>query len=159
VCVDRSNLIVYFTALPLCPNKGFGNMEDLNAEMELLRSLSSRTPRFTAVDDLPLDQEDPAERRHASVEILDRFGGPQAQNQYFQGLGVSDARSDTRGVSSDFLASQFPRFSRAPDSQLEVFPFSVPSEAVSRGGDFSVRRASGVENVTTRETKRPKERE
>jgi hypothetical protein len=38
-------------------------------------------------------------------------------------------------------------------------PFPFQSEAVPRGGDFSVRRASVVENVTTRETKRPKERE
>ncbi len=82
MCVDRSNLIVYFTALTLCPDKGFERMDDLNAEMEVLQNLASRTPRFTAVEYLPLERKDPVERRHASVEFLDRFGGPQAQNQY-----------------------------------------------------------------------------
>ncbi len=159
VCVDRSNLIVYFAALPLCPDKGLGSMDDLDAEMEWLRNLSSRTSRFTAVDDLPLDREDPVERRHASVEFLDKFGGLQGQNQYFQGGRASETRSDTRGATNDFLASQFFRFSHVSEPSFGGFPFPLQPEAVPRGGDFSVRRASGVENVTTRETKRSKERE
>jgi hypothetical protein len=136
-------------------------MDNLNAEMELLRDLSSRTntPRFTAVDDLPLNREDPAERRHAPVEFSDRFGGSQAQNQYFRGGGASDTRSDSRRGPSESPRPQVPRFSHASEPQLGGFSLPLQSEAVSRGGDFSVRRASGVENVTTRETKRPKERE
>jgi hypothetical protein len=126
--------------------------------MEVLQSLTSRTPRFTAIDDLSLEREDPAERRHASVEFLDRFGGPQAQNQYFRSGGASDTRPDTREVPNEFLPSQFSRFSHIAEPPLGGL-FFPRSEAVSRGGDFSVRRASGVENVTTRETKRPKERE
>ncbi len=153
MCVNRSNLIAYFTALPLCPDKGFGRMDELEAEMEVLHDLASRTPRFKAVDDLPLEQEDPAERRHASVEFLDRFDGPQAQNQYFRSGGASDTRPDTRGAPNEFLQPQFPRFSYVPEPPLGGVSFPLQSEAVPRGGDFSVRRASGVENVTTRETK------
>ncbi len=143
MCLDRSNLIVYFTALPLCPNEGFGRMDDLNAEMELLRSLSSRIPRLTAVDDLPLDQEDPAERRHASVEFLERFGGPQAQNQYFRG----GRACDTRGRHSESPRPQFPRFSHASEPPLGGVSLPLQPEVVFRGGDFSVRRACGVCHV------------
>ena len=94
-------------------------MEDLNAELEVLQSLTmSRTPRFTAVDDLPLE-------RHGSVEILGRFGEPQVQNQYFRGGGDSDTRSDTRGASNEFLRAQFSALAQAP--QLEGFslPFRL----------------------------------
>ena len=140
-------------------------MDNLDAEMEVLQHLAARTPRFTAIDDLPLEK-DPAERRHASVEFQGGFDGPQDQNQYFRTLDGSDTSSDTRRRTNDFPASQFPRFSRVSESQSRVSElqpggFSLPlsHEAVLRGGDLSVRRASGVENVTTRETKRPKERE
>jgi hypothetical protein len=35
-------------------------MDDLNAEMEVLQNLAARTPRFTAIDDLPLEREEPS---------------------------------------------------------------------------------------------------
>jgi hypothetical protein len=128
-------------------------MEDLNAEMELLQNLTaSRTPRFTAIDDLPLE-------RHGSVEFLERFGGLQPQNQYFRGGRASDTRSDTRGASDEFLQDKLSRPAPLEKSQLEGFSFPIQPEAVYKGGDLSVRRASGVENVTARETKRPKERQ
>jgi hypothetical protein len=37
--------------------------------------------------------------------------------------------------------------------------FPIHADTLVGGGDYSVRRISGVQNVTTRETKRPKERE
>ena len=152
--VDRSDLIILsHGTTPFVLAKGFGRMENLNAEMELLQNLTtSRTPRFTAIDDLPLE-------RHGSVEFLERFGGPQPQNQYFRGERDSDTRSDTRGDSGEFLQDQFSRPAPLENSQSEGFSFPAQSEAVFRGGDFSARRASGVENVTARETKRPKERQ
>ena len=110
-------------------------MDNLDAEMEVLQHLAARTPRFTAVDDLPLER-DPAERRHASVEFLDGFGGPQDQNQYFRGLEASDISSDTRREANDFPASQFPRFSRVSGPQSGVFSLALSHEAVSRGGGF-----------------------
>ena len=152
MCVDRSNWVIYFTTLPPCPDKGF-IMEDLNTELEVLRGLTaSRTPRFTAIDELPLE-------RHGSVELLGRFVEAQAQNQYFRGGGGSDTRSDTRGTSDDFPRAPFSALAQPSGTELGGFSVPLQPEPFSRGGDFSVRRASGVENVTTRETKRPKERE
>ena len=133
-------------------------MDNLDAEMEVLQQLAARTPSFTAVDDLPLER-DPAERRHASVEFLGGFGGSQGQNQYFRDLGASDTSSDLIRGTNDFPATRFSRFSRVPEPELGGFSLPLSHEAVFRGGDLSVRRWSGVENVTTRETKRPKERE
>jgi hypothetical protein len=106
-------------------------MDDLNAEMEVLQSLTtSRTPRFTAINDLPLE-------RHASVEVFERFGGPQAQNQYFCDGRGSDTRSDFRGDSNEFLQAQFSCLAQVPGTQLGGLSFPLQSEAVFRGGDFS----------------------
>ncbi len=155
-------MFLYFTTLPLCPDQGFGRMDDQNAivdldrEMGVLQNLTSRAPRFTAVDDLLLEREDPAERRHASVEFLDRFGGPRDQNQYFRGGSDTRRGSDTN---LSFLQPRFSRFSHISEPSLGGFHFPIQSKTVTGGGDFNLRRASGVQNVTTRETKRPKERE
>ncbi len=112
-------------------------MDDLNAEMEVLQNLAARTPKLTAIDDLPLEREEPVERRHASEEFSDRFDGLHTKNQYFQGEGASDTRSDTRELSNEFHASQYPRFSRVSESHVGVPPFSLQSDAVFRGRDFS----------------------
>jgi hypothetical protein len=42
---------------------------------------------------------------------------------------------------------------------LNDFRARVESDVFTGGGDQSVRRASGIQNVTMRENKRPKERE
>jgi hypothetical protein len=53
-------------------------------------------------------------------------------------------------------SSRLPQFTRDP---APVFgSFLIHQDLFVGGGDRSVRRLSGVENVTTRETKRPKER-
>ncbi len=114
-------------------------MDELEAEMGVLQDLASRTPRFKAVDDLPLEPEDPTERRHASVEILDRFDGSQPQNQYFRSGGASDTRPDTRGASNEFLQSQFLVFPTSRNHRWEEFlsPFSLkqsPGEGISLSG-------------------------
>ncbi len=52
-----------------------------------------------------------------------------------------------------------PHFSQlARDHESGFGEFPIHHDAFTGGGDRSVRRLSGVENVTTRETKRPKER-
>jgi hypothetical protein len=103
-------------------------MEDLNAELEVLQSLTtSRTPRFTAVDELPLE-------RHGSVELLGRFVEPQAQNQYFRGGGGSDTRSDTRGTSDDFLRAQFSALAQPSGTELGGFSLPLRPEPFSREG-------------------------
>ena len=51
------------------------------------------------------------------------------------------------------------RLSQLPHDPAPVFgDFPILHDAFGGGGDRSVRRLSGIENVTTRETKRPKER-
>ena len=88
-------------------------MEDLNAELEVLQSLTmSRTPTFTAVDDLPLE-------RHGSVEFLERFGEPQAQNQYFRGGGDSDTPGELPKI---FCELSFLLLSKLRGRSWGVFP-------------------------------------
>ena len=64
----------------------------------------------------------------------------------------TDKPSFAVGMSS----SRFFQLSRDPAPVVSDFP--IHQDAFVGGGDSSVRRLSGVENITTRETKRPKER-
>ncbi len=124
--------------------------EELDRELEVLRGLTARTPRFVEVDSLPLFPEALTSRRPASSNFPDRSFRLRDQNQYF---------TDPRTGSGEVLQSPFRPLSNGLGPSLGGFHFPTQSEAITGGGDFSVRRASGVHNVTTRETKRPKERE
>ncbi len=64
----------------------------------------------------------------------------------------TDKPSFAVGMSS----SRFSQLIRDPAPVVSDFP--IHQDAFVGGGDSSVRRLSGVENVTTRKTKRPKER-
>jgi hypothetical protein len=63
---------------------------------------------------------------------------------------------ERQSFSSRMPYSRFSQFAREPAPVFGGFP--IQDDVFVGGGDFSVRRLSGVENMTTRETKRPKER-
>ncbi len=50
------------------------------------------------------------------------------------------------------------RFQSSLEQGLVEGDFPVHRDALMGGGDRSVRRMSGIENITTRDNKRPKER-
>jgi hypothetical protein len=96
--------------------------------------------------------EDPIKIRHASTEFPDRCGGERSQNQYFSSTGNFSSAENWPRISQ---LVQAPGFSLGSGFALGSSHFPIQSE----GGNHSVRRESGIHNVTIRETKRPKERE
>ncbi len=158
--VERSSLIINFTALLLCSDQGYERMDDLDEaklsseeldrELEVLQNLAARTPKFVEVDSLPLFPEALTSRGPASSSFPDRSFRLRDQNQYFTG---------PRAGPGEVLQPLFHRFSNESGPSLRAFNSPIQGETTTGGGDFSVRRASGVHNVTARETKRPKERE
>jgi hypothetical protein len=103
--------------------------------------------KFVPVDDLPLKDENQDPRQDASGSLEERCGDPRGRNQYSS--QVSDPRVD-RSVVVLFRDSA---------QALGGAHFPIHAETFTGGGDYSVRRASGVQNMKMRETKRPKERE
>ena len=124
--------------------------EELDRELEVLRNLAARTQKFVGVDSLPLFPEALTSRRPASSSFPDRSFRLRDQNQYF---------TDPRAGPGEVLQPLFHPLSHDPEPSLGGLHFPIQAETITGGGDFSVRRASAVHNVTTRETKRPKERE
>ena len=126
VCVNRSDLIFNFATLLLFFDQGqermddFGEVrrpsEELDRELEVLRSLNARTPKFVPVDSSPLVSEDPMGKKPASSSFLDRSGRPMDQNQYF---------ADARVVSGEVLWSRSHRFSQDPVLSLGGLHFPV----------------------------------
>jgi hypothetical protein len=98
--------------------------------------------KFVSVGKLPLEQENPVGRRSESPDRCD--GG----NQY-----------STAGSGNLVAGIEFETLVGLQQRQLEGFAPWARQEPVQGAGDVSVRRQSGIHNVTTRETKRPKERE
>jgi hypothetical protein len=103
--------------------------------------------KFVPVDDLPLEDENPDPRWDASRSLEERCGDSRGRNQYSPQL--SDPRVDRSAVAPFRDSAQ----------TLGGIHFPIHAEIFTGGGDYSVRRTSGVQNVTTRETIRPKERE
>ena len=89
---------------------------------------------------MPLDPT-----RGASESVAERCDN---QNQYFSSR--ADRDFDFDGVQTGSVD---------PDVVLGGFRFPTLSEGFGGGGEISERRTSGIQNVTMRETKRPKERE
>jgi hypothetical protein len=93
-----------------------------------------------SVGKLPLEEVYPAERRYAP-EMSEFHGRCDDRNQYYR---VSE---------QELLSSHRHSQPLSPGANCAV------SGSIPRGGEVSVRRKSGIQDVTTRETRRPKERE
>jgi hypothetical protein len=126
-----------------------GSGEDFNSPEANFRDLwqeqeDSRVPsaKFVSVGKLPLEQENPVERQDGSPDRCD--GG----NQYL-----------TVGSRHFVEATDVGTLAGLQSRQLEGLAPWARQESAHGAGDVSVRRQSGIHNVTTRETKRPKERE
>jgi hypothetical protein len=90
--------------------------EELDRELEVLRSLAARTPKFVEVDNLPLFPEDLTRRGPASSSFPDRSRRPRDQNQYFM---------DPRAVSGGVLQPRFHRFPHDPVPALGGLHFPI----------------------------------
>ena len=111
-----------------------------NAPVEILDGRRTFSSRFLSVDELPLDP-----MRGASRSVSERCDN---QNQYF--LSQVGRKFDVDEAQTGSLDT---------DIVLGGFRFPTLSEGFDGGGEISERRTSGIQNVTMRETKRPKERE
>ena len=105
------------------------------------------TAKFMSVGKLPLEGENPIERRYAP-EFEESHGRYDGRNQYFP-MEERNAVAPGTGVMSSH---------RFPQSVSPGANWAGPG-SILRGGEVSVRRKSGIQDVTTRESRRPKERE
>ena len=99
---------------------------------DFLSSPVTKSTTFVPVDDLPI---------HFSS------GGPGRTNM---------VENQTFSVGVGEVPSRFSQMGQAPGSVFGTFP--IHQDIFIGGGDCSIRRLSGVENITSRESKRPKER-
>jgi hypothetical protein len=107
-----------------------GNPTSSESRKGFILSDSAKRKTFVPVDDLPI-----------------RFDSG--------GSGVTTYPMERQSFTVGVLPHSY---QLVQDSESRLGKFPIHHDAFTGGGDRSVRRMSGVTNVTTRETKRPKER-